>query len=302
MKYIDIHSHLNDSRFDEDRADVLARMRGAQVATIVVGTDRKMSEDAIMLAEAHPDMWATIGLHPTDNYKEEFDDALYAKLATHSRVVAIGECGLDYYWPSVNQKNQHHALLSAAPVSGQDISSSPLQHSSSTPRIASDSFDSLNSLDYEKNRQRELFEKQIAIAKKVDKPLMIHGRPSKGSMDAYEDILDILKGSAVRGNVHFFVGNTDIAKRFLDIGFTMSFTGVITFTHDYDDVIQYIPLASIMSETDAPYVAPVPYRGKRNEPLYVRETVAEIARIRGEDPDKTAEALCANALCSFRLH
>jgi TatD DNase family protein len=179
-------------------------------------------------------------------------------MATHPRVVAIGECGLDYYWP------EHDKWL--------------------------------NGMVEEKKRQHELFEAQIALALKVDKPLMIHGRPSKGSMDAYEDILEILKNHpGIRGNVHFFVGDTYMAKQFLDIGFTMSFTGVLTFTHDYDDVVRYIPADSLMSETDAPYVAPTPHRGKRNEPAYVAETVRAIARIRGEDEEVSAHRLAANA-------
>jgi TatD DNase family protein len=262
--YIDIHSHLNDPRFDADLSDVLLHMREGGVASIVVGTDRTMSERAITLAEQNADLWATIGLHPTDNHKETFDHAAYAKMAAHPRVVAIGECGLDYYWPEHDQWQ--------------------------------------SGMVEEKARQRELFEAQITIALQVNKPLMIHGRPSKGSMDAYEDILAILKNfPRIRGNVHFFVGDVNIAKQFLDLGFTMSFTGVLTFTHDYDDVVRYIPGDSLMSETDAPYVAPVPYRGKRNEPLFVRETITAIARIRGEHFDHTAETLHINASRSFRL-
>ena len=262
-KYIDIHSHLNDPRFDEDRGDVLLRMREAAVATIVVGTDKKMSEDAITLAEEHPDIWATIGLHPTDNHAEAFDEKLYQKMADHSRVVGIGECGLDYYWP------EHDKWP--------------------------------NGKVEEKKRQRELFERQISVAVKADKPLMIHGRPSKGSMDAYEDIFEILKGSHARGNVHFFVGDTSIAKSFLDIGFTVSFTGVITFTHDYDEVIKYVPLSGMMSETDAPYVAPVPHRGVRNEPAYVIETTRMIAKIRAEDEEVVRNVLTENARRVFGL-
>jgi TatD DNase family protein len=261
--YIDIHSHLNDPRFDADLPDVLLRMREASVASIVVGTDHIMSKRAIALAEQNADLWATIGLHPTDNHKEAFDDAAYRNMAAHPRVVAIGECGLDYYWPTEKPYRE---------------------------------------FDEEKSCQRALFEAQIAIAIKVNKPLMIHGRPSKGSMDAYEDILPILKNfPGIRGNVHFFVGDTDIAKQFLDLGFTMSFTGVLTFTHDYDDAVRYIPGSSLMSETDAPYVAPTPHRGERNEPLFVRETVAAIARIRGESLEQTAKMLRVNASRSFCL-
>lgn len=258
----DIHSHLNDPRFEPDLPDVLARMRAANVATIVVGTDRVMSDRAVLLAEAHPDIWATVGLHPTDNHKEVFDPATYAELAAHPRVVAIGECGLDYHWPA------HDGWPSG-------------EHE-------------------EKARQHELFRAQIAVAQSTKKPLMIHGRPTAGTMDAYNDILDILSDFPdIRGDVHFFVGDTAIARRFLDIGFTLSFTGVTTFTHDYDEVIRYVPADRIMAETDAPYVAPVPHRGKRNEPAYVTEVVGAIARIRGTSPEEIGPLMAENARQTF---
>ncbi len=272
MKYWDIHSHLNDSRFDGDIEDVLSRMREASVGSIVVGTDLRMSQRAIRLAEANTDLFATIGLHPTDNDKEEFESMVYEKLAAHPRVVAIGECGIDYFRLEDEQR------------AGKIVN-----------------------MDRAVDRQQELFAKQMEIASSVDKPLMIHGRPEKGSMDAYEDILHILKsgqkshGDKVRGNVHFFVGDTAIAKQFLDLGFTMSFTGVLTFTHDYDEVVKYIPLESIMSETDAPYVAPTPHRGKRNEPAYVVEVVRAIARIKGEDEEKLKDVLVENARRIFHI-
>jgi len=267
-KYFDIHSHLNDKRYANDLPGVLTRMRGANVVSIVVGTDREMSQRAVALAGAHDDLWATVGLHPTDNHAEDFDDAAYLALAREPRVVAIGECGLDYYWFT------HPRSGDGGPAD----------------------------VEKEKRRQHRLFEAHIAIAQKTHKPLMVHGRPTRGTMDAYDDILTILKRHpGLRGNIHFFVGNTNIAKQFLDLGFTMSFTGVLTFTHDYDEVVKYIPLDHIMSETDAPYVAPIPHRGLRNEPAFVVETVKAIARIRGEDEEKVRGALLENAYRSFKL-
>lgn len=261
--YIDIHSHLNDARFDADLPETLARMREANVTTIVVGTDSAMSKKAVVVAEAH-NLWATIGLHPTDNHKEPFDSSFYEELAANPCVVAIGECGLDYHWPAHD---------------GWKIGEKE-----------------------EKARQRDIFERQIAVAEKTGKPLMIHGRPTTGSMDAYEDILEVLKNSPdIRGDVHFFAGNTHIAKRFLDIGFSMSVTGVITFTHDYDEVIKYIPLDRLMAETDAPYVAPVPYRGHRCEPTYVTEVYKTIAHIRGVGVETLCDAFSKNAHAMFGL-
>lgn len=263
-EYFDIHSHLNDSRFIADLDDVLVRMREAKTKSIVVGTDLEMSKHAIRLAEANPDLWATIGLHPTDNDKEEFDSMMYDKMASHQRVVAIGECGLDYYWP------EHDAWPKGE--------------------------------EEEKHRQRALFKKQIVVAEKAGKPLMIHGRPRKGSMDAYEDVLEVLnEHPSVVGNIHFFVGNVDIARRFLDRGFTMSYTGVLTFSGDYDEVVRFIPISKIMSETDAPYVAPKAMRGKRNEPNFVSETVRRIAEIKGEDEERVKTVLVENAFREFKL-
>lgn len=125
--------------------------------------------------------------------------------------------------------------------------------------------------------------------------------------NAYEEVLHILKyykkeaGEKLRGNVHFFAGSIEQAKRFLDLGFTMSFTGVVTFTHDYDEVVKYLPLDSIMSETDAPFVAPVPFRGQRNEPSFVIGVLKKIAEIRGVDEENIKKAILSNAKRVFGL-
>ena len=153
--------------------------------------------------------------------------------------------------------------------------------------------------------QRKLFESQIQFAIKHDKPLMLHCR------DAYDDTLEILENykkaggpeaAKLRGNLHFFAGDVLVAQNFLDLGFTMSFTGVITFTRNYDEVIKYIPQDSIMSETDSPVMgAPVPYRGKKNEPIYVIEVVKKLAEIRGENIDTLSKAIINNAKRIFDI-
>lgn len=260
-RFVDVHSHLHDSAFDADRGDVLARTRAAGVATITIGTDFAESEKAAALAEKEPDVWAAVGIHPVDNKEEEWDEERFRALADHPRVVAVGECGLDYF---------------------------RLEDARREGRIAN--------MDAEIDRQRKLFERHISVAKELEKPLMLHGRPSKGSMDAYEDMLHMLRAGDVRGNAHFFVGDISIAKGFLDLGFTFSLGGVLTFTREYDEVVRYLPLDRILAETDAPYVAPVPYRGKRNEPTFVTEVYAAIARIRGEDPEFVRERLTENAI------
>ena len=257
MKYIDIHCHLNLDDYDLDRDEVIQRAREKGVGMIVVGVDRKSSGLAIKLAEENPDIWAVIGMHPADSEGEVFDEEVYRKMALHTRVVAIGEVGLDYTHQGFEKK-----LI-----------------------------------------QQEIFEKMIALANEVKKPLMLHIRNGVGKeKNAYSDALPILKKHAkVHGDVHFFAGTTEEAKQFLDLGFRLSFTGVITFTHDYDEVIKHTPLNMIMSETDAPFVAPVPNRGKRNEPVNIIEVVQAIALIKGEPLEKVQAHLVDNACKLFSI-
>ena len=218
---------------------------------MVVGTSYESSKKAVELAEKYDELYATVGIHPVDDPSQKFDWKNFEALITSKKVVAIGECGMDFF------------------------------HADRTK-------------DYQ--RQKELFQNQIDFALKYNKPLMIHAR------EAYEEILQILEpvkkqyGEKLKGNVHFFAGDIVVARKFFDLGFTISFTGVITFTHDYDEVIKLAPLNMIMSETDSPYLTPVPNRGKRNEPAYVRKVVERIAEIRKEDEDVVRAALVNNAL------
>lgn len=268
FEYFDIHSHLDAPEFDLDRENEIEKIKEAKIATTTVGVDFESSKKAILFSEIHENLFASVGQHPEDLKPDSvFDDRL-ALLADHKKVVAIGECGLDY---------------------------------SRLPRELGLSLD----VEYIKTIQKTIFEYHIDLALDSDKPLMLHTRGSKGSMDAYIDTLNILEhhakisGSKLRGNAHFFVGDMDVLRRFLDIGFSISFTGVITFTRDYDELVRYVPMDMIMSETDAPLVAPVPYRGQRNSPLYVIEVVKKIAEIRNESFDKTKMALYNNALRNF---
>jgi TatD DNase family protein len=159
----------------------------------------------------------------------------------------------------------------------------------------------------EKERQKELFIRHIAYARKKRLPLMIHGRPSRGSMDAYEDILSVLSahdgtdGAAYAGDVHFFAGTVPVARQFLDGGFSLSFDGPITFTSEYDEVVRYVPAKRIMAETDAPFAAPAPFRGKRADPTHVRYVVQRIAEIRGVSAEAMSRQTVENAVVSFRL-
>jgi len=143
--------------------------------------------------------------------------------------------------------------------------------------------------------QKDLFIKQIELAKELDKPLMIHCR------QAHKEVIEILKESKHYGNIHFFSGTWQEAEQYFDLGFTISFTGVITFARNYDEVIKKSPLDKIMIETDAPFVSPAPFRGKRNEPLYVKEVAKKIAEIKNLDYEEVARVTTENALRFFKL-
>lgn len=250
-RYFDVHSHLNLKDYDADIEEVIARLRESETHTIVIGTDLENSKRAVELAEKHEGIYAAVGVHPVDDPSKAFDETAMEELVKHPKVVAIGECGLDFY----------HAKKAE---------------------------------DYD--RQKTLFLAHIEFAVKHDKPLMIHAR------SAYEELLEILEplkkvhGEKLRGDIHFFAGNWEIAQRLFAIGFTVSFTGVITYTSDYDELIKKAPLNMIMSETDAPFATPVPYRGKRNEPAYVAEVVKRIAELRGEELEVVQKVLVNNAL------
>ena len=246
MEYIDIHSHLSFQDYGQDLLGVLINMRANNTATISVGADYESSRESVSLAQENPDIFACVGCHPDDSHVAEvFDITKYEDLVKMPKVVAVGECGLDYFRLEENPEAQI-------------------------------------------KKQKEIFSAHIALAKKYNKPLMIHVRdanknPSYPMGQAYRDVLEMLEGQEVKGNIHFFAGDWEIAQKFLALGFTLSFTGVITFARNYDEVIKKTPLNMIMSETDAPFVAPVPYRGQRNEPAYVHKVVEKIAEIRGED-------------------
>ncbi len=269
---------MHDKAFTSDCDKVLEEMKGYGVATITVGTDLDHSKEAVALAEKHPHVYATIGLHPADNVTESFDEHAYEELFhTSKKIVAIGECGLDYHYI--------HTFFE------RDKAEKGLTHNK----------------DAEVDRQQEIFEQQVRFACAHNLPLMLHGRPSKGSMDAYEDMLHILEnlkkeyGTKLRGNAHFFVGNIEIARRFVELGFTMSFSGVITFTKDYDDVVRYLPSTMILAETDSPYATPAPFRGERNSPMYVQEVVAKIAVLRNEPFEEVRIQLLENTKRIFDL-
>ncbi len=263
FRIIDTHCHIQTSQYDEDGDEVISQARRNKIGMVIVGCDYESSVDAVNLAECNGDgAWASIGLQPVDS-REEFDYQRLLQLGKSSvKVVAVGETGLDWHFLS-GEKN-------------------PQQ---------------------EKDRQLKLFADNIALAKELSKPLIVHAR------DAHEDIVEILRqsydpwsdGNRERGVLHCFTGTLEQAREYLKLGFLISFTGIITFARQYDEVVRMVPLEKLLVETDAPFLTPVPFRGKRNEPTYVEYVARRIAEIRECAVQRIEEQTTENAKRLFQL-
>ncbi|MDE1874675.1 MAG: TatD family hydrolase [Patescibacteria group bacterium] len=296
-RFIDIHAHTNFSAFDVDRRDVVERALAAGIWMINIGTQRDTSRRAVDMTREFPEgVYAIVGLHPVHanasfhdaeelggagaahgstagftSRGEVFDKDFYRSLVHEGgkKVVGIGECGLDYY------------------------------------RMPTDE---------ERVRQIVAFRAQVELAIELDLPLMLHVRSGKGG-DAYRDVLNILReykkglsatgdGAKLRGDAHFFAGTAEYAQEFLDLGFCLSYTGVVTFAKEYEALVRATPSDRVMSETDCPYVSPAPERGKgnkRNEPLFVTHIADKIIGIQGLDLESGRAQLVENAMRLFNI-
>jgi len=270
IKYFDIHAHLHFSIFENKIKKIEENLKEG-VWFLLIGTAKKTSKEAI---EYLPNgVWGGIGLHPhhvwTDyedefegkiEKEENFDEIFYQEILdkNNEKVRVIGEFGLDYFY-----------------------------------------FDNLSEKEILeiKKRQWEVCEKQIIFAKKNKKSLMIHLRSKDQS--AFFDFYDIIKNYLpVKTNIHFYSGNLEITKKFLDFGFYFSFGGVITFKNAnlQRDLINYIPIENLLTETDSPYVSPEPFRGKINEPKNVKIILEKIAEIKKIEKEKLKEVIFFNSL------
>ncbi|OHA15241.1 MAG: hypothetical protein A3H57_02450 [Candidatus Taylorbacteria bacterium RIFCSPLOWO2_02_FULL_43_11] len=293
LKYMDAHGHVNFVAYKDDRGETIKRSLDEGVWMAVVGTQKDTSKSAVELAEKYKEgVYAIVGLHPIHTDKsfhdkeelgvggaeftsrgEQFDYDAYRKMIENSKVVAIGECGLDYY------------------------------------RVDSDGTNL--------KKQEDIFRQHIELSIESKKPLMLHIRNGSGR-SAYIDAVKILSSYKSRltniGDVHCYTGSYEEAKGFLDLGFSISFTGLVTFplrkseakgreagARSYDEIVRAIPIERILAETDCPYLAPQPYRGKRNEPLYVSEVVKSIAEIKKLELENTREQILENTLKFFGL-
>lgn len=257
---IDTHAHLDDKKYDKDRLKVIKRAFNKGVSQMItVGADLETSKAAVDLAQQYPQVYATVGIHPHCAgatlvvASGQAQDLSLQRLAQQSKVIAIGEAGLE-----CPDKNCEDKKL--------------------------------------KKQQKELFLMQATIADKLNLPVVVHCRKAHNQM--IELLSEIKPKKAV---IHCFSGSWPQAERYLDLGYYLSFTGIITYARDYDKVIKNAPLEKIMAETDCPYLAPVPYRGSRNEPAYVKYVYQVIARVRGENFNKIEKQLDKNAVGFFKL-
>lgn len=263
MTLFDSHAHLAAPELREKAPALLERARAVGVVGVIAvgaGYGLEPNEGAIELARDHSDVWATVGLHPHD--AATWDDEAGRRIEgwlSRPRVVAVGECGLDYWY----------------------------EHS---PRHA----------------QQASLRAQIGIARAHALPLVIHVRASRGTRDAYVDLLAIFDAEGadrVGGVLHCFTGDRAFAEDCLARGFDISFSGILTFRNaeELREVAAKLPLERLLVETDTPLLAPVPYRGRPNEPAYVREVVACLAELHGLSSEEVASTTAERARRAFRL-
>jgi len=277
---IDTHSHLDFPEFASDLEAVVKRAAAAGVTRIIaIGTTVASSREAVRIAAKYPGVYATVGVHPTHaaEVSENFIDEL-RELAAQSKVVAIGEIGLDYFHlPSRGEK--------------EDVIQTAYR------ALSAGSVELLLRDQSEKATQAVVFQEQLELANALDLPVVVHQR------DSLDDTVAIIQEFPVSAVFHCFDGNPAQAVDLVQQGYYISFTGIVTFKKaaEVRDAATAVSIDRLMVETDAPYLAPVPFRGKRCEPAYVRETAQAIAEARGVSFNRLAEATTRNACRFFRL-
>jgi TatD DNase family protein len=283
---VETNAHLDYPDFANDLDDVLLRAKEAGVARIItIGTSIESSRRAVDLAEKHPGIYAAIGVHPT--YAEQADEDVITplrELAKSPRVVAIGETGLDYHHlPSVEAAKKKNVQVFSALQSGTE------------EQVEA----SIEDGAY-KSTQADLFQQQLDLAVELRLNVVIHQR------DAWDDTLEILRdyGRQISGVFHCFAGSLEQANEVFDLGHLVSFTGIVTFKNGaaVREVAARVPLDGLMVETDCPYLAPVPFRGKRCEPAHTRLVAESIAAAREISLKEIAEATTETAEEFFRFN
>lgn len=267
MSFFDTHCHPQFPQYDRDRDEVIKRALNEGINMICVGTDLQMSKSALGLANKYAGIWASVGVHPNEivNWQLATGDwQEIEKLLTNEKVVAVGEIGLDYY--------------------------------RTTDKVL-------------REKQKEALKQFIKLALTYHKPLIFHCRnsPTDSAQSAHEDMLYILAmsykplASSSPGVIHSFSASWDIAQRYLGLGLYIGLNGIITFSRDYDETVIKAPLERILLETDAPYLAPIPHRGTKNEPAYLLYIAEKIAELKNTTVSDIAQQTTKNTKQLFRL-
>ncbi len=274
-EFFDTHAHLDYPEYEKDFAEVLARAQAAGITKIIsIATDLDSSRRALALAEQHPMIYAAVGWHPSNAHEAPADiRAELRELARHPKAVAIGECGLDYYrLPSANPES----WSSRFSVSGDKLK---LELQQADIRC--------------KQKQAEIFQQQLEVAAEMKLNCVIHQRSS------FDDLFAQVQPFAqkTRGVFHCFGESIERLEKILSLGWLVSYTGIVTFKNGQNirDAVAATPLDKLMLETDCPYLAPVPYRGQRCEPAFVREISETIASVKLCSPDELSAATCRTA-------
>ena len=262
--FVDSHAHLDGKQFDSDRQDVIRRAQDVGIEAMVAignGDGPPILDAGVQLAEKYSWIYATIGIHPHE-----------AKLASEDAFAEM-------------QRLARHPKVIAWGEIGLDY------YYDHSPR----------------DTQREVFIRQMELAAAAKLPIVIHCRPSEGNADAWDDCLDLIRSQwapqAIGGILHCFTGTWAQAERALNMGFMVSFAGNITFAkaQQIRDAASQVPLDRLLIETDCPYLAPVPHRGKRNEPSFVRETARKIGELRGRSMEDIGELTARNFYNFFKI-
>jgi len=251
----DTHAHYDDEAFAQDREELFDQMKEAGIDFIVnIGANMASSRETAAMCEKYPFMYGAVGIHPSDSL-ELNEDALkeLKELAVREKIVAIGEIGLDYYWPEPSREVQKLAL-----------------------------------------------EAQIALAKEVNLPMVVHSRDAAKDTT---DMLSALHAGDCGGVIHCFSYGKEMAREFLNMGFYIGVGGVVTFKNakKLKEAVEYAPMERILLETDCPYLAPTPYRGKRNSSLYLPYVAEEIARIKNISYEEVLAITMENAKKMYRI-
>lgn len=314
--FIDTHAHVNFKGFAEDAESVIQRALENGVSVVNVGTQISTSRQAVEMAEkfenlnSKPKVYAVVGLHPVHTYSQELDEEEthfktreekfnyeeYKKLAQSPLVVGIGECGLDYFRLEIKDER----------LKTENIKQIPDCAPRGIDRVEGTGY----RVEVVKQLQKDAFIEQIKLALELDKALVIHTRASKGTDDACLDVLNILISNFqsqlqnLRFVLHSYTSSPATAQKFIDLGAYISFNGILTFdkTGNQEAVLKFTPNDRILLETDCPYLTPVPHRGKKNEPLFVKHVAEKVAEVKGLSLQQVEEITTENAKRFYKIN